>query len=919
MPTITQDDSEEDAITSLPTSKAKYRAKIETLKAKGKIDDFMAKEAYRLKMLRKNMNPERKKHYNDMAKLRMAKFRARQKEVEVSVTLTRSERVRFGERRQQLRDYNKMKKKESRERAKARRNLLDELEATEAPMEEDAIESEEDATEDQTNLTMEEAIGSDPGEHDENEALGSDQEQCHESEENRSPDLPQTPVRWLKVLDGIITKATPNKRALLKAAGTLNTPDTKRIHQLNANITEQVKRSLAKLKKKRDKHSRIVRASLCVALQKCKKYHKMKEIRKRMGIPWCKLFKNSCIREEKEELESFGKRRQRKDCVSQATKQQIHEFFLEPSNCTYLPVKKTVDKNGEAKTVLRKPLKRLHKEYLKKYAGPVSLSKFKSLRPSNAVPMANGSKWRQCLCEYCTNAECLISAINLESRKEGLPDCCVSDVYELANLTMCPKDQAFRKPTCVDRKCDSCGVELLMKNKLNPLKVKLEAKETAIEWKSWKNVTTEKDGKKISRKMLTTQTGDATLFFDAVKSICTGLARHLFNATWQYQQFTKARETLKVGTLLLVADFAENFRVEYQDEIQAAHWGYTQITVHPIMFYWRSQCCDSVISEGVVGTSDDLKHDSKAAKDFIDQAIAHIKHTRNVIVDNVVQFTDGCPGQYKSKQPFYDIANAALPTTRCYFGSRHGKGPADGLAAVAKQAVHRAVLSRQTVMTDGQGLAKWLNENLRVDPPDQHPPGNCSQKLRSSIYVAIDRSTLLKTVSQSIPGCRAIHAVRSCGEEFMVESRKLACFCNGCLSFGMCENRLYTGEWEIQTLKKLPKTGTTLRKATKKKSSAKTTPKERTSGNKKAAGKTSHSETPKGKTPESKMPKVKTAEFQKAEKKKEVSKVPAGKTTTTSARKKTTRARKKTPAGKMTLGDTSQKEGWFKILKVTTK
>jgi len=546
LPTIIEDDSEEDSITSLPTSKAKYRAKIATLKAKGKYEEFKKKEAYRLQMLRKNMNPDRKKHYNEMAKLRMAKFRIRQKEIEASVTHTRSERVRIADRRKQLREYNKIKKKESRERAKARRNLLDELEATVEPMDEDVIESEEDSTED-------------PVQHnDDNEALRSDQEQSNESEE-KGADLPQTPARWLKVLDGIITKATPNKRALLKASGTLNTPDTKRINQLNANITEQIKRSLATLKKKRDKHSRIVRASLCVALQKCKKYHKMKEIRKRMGIPWCKLFKNSCIREEKEELESFGTRRRRKDCVSQATKQQIHEFFLEPSNCTYLPVRKTVDKNGEAKTVLRKPLKRLHKEYLKKYAGPVSLSKFKSLRPSNTVPMANGSKWRQCLCEYCTNAECMISAINLESRKEGLPDCCVADVYELANLTMCPKDQAFRKPTCVDRKCGSCGVELLMQDKLNPLKVKLEAKKTAIEWKSWKNVTTVKDGKKICRKMLTTQTGDATLFFNSVKSICTGLARHLFNATWQYQQFTKARESLKVGTLLLVADFAENF------------------------------------------------------------------------------------------------------------------------------------------------------------------------------------------------------------------------------------------------------------------------------------------------------------------------------------------------------------------------
>ncbi|VDI09450.1 Hypothetical predicted protein [Mytilus galloprovincialis] len=53
---------------------------------------------------------------------------------------------------------------------------------------------------------------------------------------------------------------------------------------------------------------------------------------------------------------------------------------------------------------------------------------------------------------------------------------------------------------------------------------------------------------------------------------------------------------LPADWVLLVADFAENYRTFYQDEIQAAHWQYQQITVHPIVAYLKcpeEQCRDT--------------------------------------------------------------------------------------------------------------------------------------------------------------------------------------------------------------------------------------------------------------------------------------------------------------------------------------
>ena len=92
-----------------------------------------------------------------------------------------------------------------------------------------------------------------------------------------------------------------------------------------------------------------------------------------------------------------------------------------------------------------------------------------------------------------------------------------------------------------------------------------------------------------------------------------------------------------------------------------------------------------MVQEAVVIISEDLKHDGHAVQHFVNQTMPHLRNNRGVTVNKVIEFTDGCGSQYKSKLPFSDISfsgeDMAVKRERHHSGSCHGKGPSDGVSA----------------------------------------------------------------------------------------------------------------------------------------------------------------------------------------------------------------------------------------------
>lgn len=131
---------------------------------------------------------------------------------------------------------------------------------------------------------------------------------------------------------------------------------------------------------------------------------------------------------------------------------------------------------------LTKPVKELHKEYMKENpTAKVSLRTFHRHKPKN-IRSVRKMKFRQCLCEICLNPKLKLLKFNtfLERKYES--------VRELMNETVCMFDE-IPEINCVDRKCGECGVDAV--------RVKLEGSlgehlGEMMCWRRWEHV---KEGK----------------------------------------------------------------------------------------------------------------------------------------------------------------------------------------------------------------------------------------------------------------------------------------------------------------------------------------------------------------------------------------------------------------------------------------
>ena len=159
------------------------------------------------------------------------------------------------------------------------------------------------------------------------------------------------------------------------------------------------------------------------------------------------------------------------------------------------------------------------------------------------------------------------------------------------------------------------------------------------------------------------------------------MPEHIFNASWQYRQFTTLIDDLPQTTVVMVLDFGQNYACFYQDEAQAAHWFHNQVTVHPIVAYHKCPEAEETVKE-LIFLSPENTHDSSAVASFLHDAIVHLEEKRGLSIGHLIQFTDGCSAQCKSKRPFKNIVVAqetyGFPVSRAFFGSWHGKGPCDG-------------------------------------------------------------------------------------------------------------------------------------------------------------------------------------------------------------------------------------------------
>jgi hypothetical protein len=83
------------------------------------------------------------------------------------------------------------------------------------------------------------------------------------------------------------------------------------------------------------------------------------------------------------------------------------------------------------------------------------------------------------------------------------------------------------------------------------------------------------------------------------------------------------KKNVKENEAVVSLDFAENYGFVIQDEAQSFHWNNDQSTIFPTAVHYRD--CNDVKLRSIVCISENLKHDTRAARVFQKKLISMIR------------------------------------------------------------------------------------------------------------------------------------------------------------------------------------------------------------------------------------------------------------------------------------------------------
>jgi hypothetical protein len=411
-----------------------------------------------------------------------------------------------------------------------------------------------------------------------------------------------------------------------------------------------------------------------------------------------------------------------------------------------------------------------------------------------------------------------LDSINYFSRHRGIkpafPDV---DTLVQGTVSTCKVEGKPSRVECLDRSCPDCGVNLTRDIINDQLKDHVN---DPTKWNHWEYHEYEANNKdKRGKKMqLIGHNGTMADLIEEMHTDLEPMARHCFNAAWQHKQIKQLVQNLPHNHCIMMMDFAENYACRVDAEIQSAHWTTDQVTLHPVFIYAKPLGpLVGLYKISIIFITDDLKHDNTAVKCFTMKALEYLKQDEYLQPIHVVhQVTDGCAGQYKSKNAFLDISygmeDCNVQLIRNFYGTSHGKGPCDGLGATVKSAARRAVLHHRTIIRNALELYEFCTdtENLEEVGSNTSRSRHDSSKLSKRVFLLVPPKELenlretSKKASYPVKGTLKLHCVVAAkhGKPGEILARQLSCCCSACcaLNYDECAEVATVGKMEKHVL-----------------------------------------------------------------------------------------------------------------------
>ena len=466
----------------------------------------------------------------------------------------------------------------------------------------------------------------------------------------------------------------------------------------------------------------------------------------------------------------------------ETVERNVNFFYKRPDVSVTLGGARSVAKDGTVRSYLQQNVKDTHERYINENTeNDISFSHFARLRPRN-VKLASQLPMQQSVCEKCANVDIALKSLSHTLSEEVRHEFGLTHKHALLEKTLCSKGvDGYHEEKRYKRTCGDCGTSSL-KQDLYAL-VDNKALPSSLTWYRWQ-LTEHGEGKseaKSTKKRmdLVSFKGDTKELFESLVNDLDKLAQHIHIAKWQEQQFNECVSKCKENELIEVMDFGQNYLCVYQQEAQGAHWAHNQVTIHPIVTYYKcpAESCSESVREDFVCITSDLKHDHLAVKEFEKAVTYYLENERGLNIQQKVQFTDGCAGQYKSVNAFKDIASDKKQVVRNYFGSRHGKGPADAVTGFVKGTAKRAVRKGE-IIRNAEELFHFTAKKLNTSPGIHE---ESSHKYVTTLYFEyIERKDCTKDVYETVKGTRNFHSVANCGNPDSIKVRHLTCNCGKC-------------------------------------------------------------------------------------------------------------------------------------------
>lgn len=159
-------------------------------------------------------------------------------------------------------------------------------------------------------------------------------------------------------------------------------------------------------------------------------------------------------------------------------------------------------------------------------------------------------------------------------------DCQIADKYAASQLTLCPKVDREYKKACLDRYCETCGIQRVSEH-LQPILTAPHV-QSVVKWWQWEKG----DNRKLAKVK---KEGLVEDLIEAFKVKMETFSKHLFNTRWQYHQYKVVSGNPPPGTAVFYMNYAENFTCRAQDAPQEFHWNNTQVIIHSIVASYK--CC----------------------------------------------------------------------------------------------------------------------------------------------------------------------------------------------------------------------------------------------------------------------------------------------------------------------------------------